>query len=302
MTGRLFALSPVLVVLATAPALAQDLKLGTGGEPIEIQANEGIEWHRESQRYIARGDASATQGETTVHADVLTAYYRPSPEGGTTIYRYDADGNVRIQAPDRTVAGERAVYDVDNGVLVITGRALKLTTPAETITARDSLEYWERRRMAVARGEATVVTADRRLRADILTSHFAVPDAKPPAVAAPKGPGPARPVAATPAASHDPARARLQRIEGFGNVRVATAAETVRADRGVYNAETGIATLAGSVKITRGKSQLNGELAEVDLNTGVSRLLARPGQGGNTRVRALLVPQDRPAAMAPASR
>ena len=54
--------------------------------------------------------------------------------------------------------------------------------------------------------------------------------------------------------------------------------------------EQGTATLIGNVRITRGQNQLNGEVAEVNLNTGVSRLLSGP----QSRTRALVVPNREP--------
>ncbi len=67
----------LLCASAAAPAHAQAVNLGGGGsEPIEIIARDGIEWNREAQQYIARGDARASQAGTTVEANVLTAYYR----------------------------------------------------------------------------------------------------------------------------------------------------------------------------------------------------------------------------------
>ncbi|HZB92849.1 MAG TPA: hypothetical protein VE397_15490, partial [Stellaceae bacterium] len=52
------------------------------GKPIEIEADDGIEWQQNNRVYIARGNAKATRGQTTVFADTLTAFYRPvcSPE------------------------------------------------------------------------------------------------------------------------------------------------------------------------------------------------------------------------------
>ena len=160
---------------AAAPAHAQAVNLGSGGsEPIEIVARDGIEWNREAQQYIARGDARASQAGTTVEANVLTAYYREGANSRTEIYRYQADGNVRIYTPTHRAVGERAIFDIDTGVLVLTGKGLKLTTPGEVVTARDALEYWDRRHIAVARGDALVVTQDgRRMKGDLLTAHFA---------------------------------------------------------------------------------------------------------------------------------
>ena len=54
----------------------------------------------------------------------------------------------------------------------MTGRDLKLTTPNDVLTARDTLEYWSQKHMAVARGDAVVVTNDgRRVAADTLVAY-----------------------------------------------------------------------------------------------------------------------------------
>jgi lipopolysaccharide export system protein LptA len=58
----------------------------------------------------------------------------------------------------------------------------------------------------------------------------------------------------------------------------------------VYNEIDNIATLSGSVRITRGQNQLAGDVAEVNLDTGVSRLLSQTE--GEGLVRGLLVPEE----------
>lgn len=249
------ALSAALA-LAPAPvavALAQGIGLPNQnrGIPLEIFAKDGIEWHQKSKAYIARGDARAVQGEVTVYGDELTAYYRDGKEGGTEIWRIDAVGSVRIVSPTHAAYGDKAVYDIDNGVLVMTGR-LRLVTGADTITARDSLEYWEKRSLAVARGNAIATRGDNRMRADVLTAHFRT-----------NGDG----------------KAEIKQIDAFDNVLISSPSDIVRAKQGVYDLETGIVTVTGSVKITRGENQLNGEYAEVNLNTGVSRLFGGKTQG-----------------------
>ncbi|MGC2523614.1 MAG: LptA/OstA family protein, partial [Stellaceae bacterium] len=144
--------------------------------PIDITADSGIEWQQDKQVYIARGNAVATRGSSEVHADTLTAHYRPSKsssaEGGNEVYRLDADGHVVIKGPSQTVVGDQAVYDVDQQIGVVTGKHLRLTTPTDTVTARDSLEWYDQQQVAVARGDALAIRADRRIRADVLTAHF----------------------------------------------------------------------------------------------------------------------------------
>lgn len=298
--GLLFGVALAVLAISQAPdAGAQAISLGNGGtgnQPIEIIARDGIEWNREKQQYIARGDARASQNGTTVEADVLTAYYRQGTSSRTEIFRYQAEGNVRIYTPTHRAVGDRAVFDIDTGVLVLTGNGLKLTTPSEVVTARDALEYWDRRQIAVARGNALVLTQDgRRMKGDLLTAHFVDNNAKPaPQQAAKPGAQPPPPpraqqprqAAAPVPGAQTGGSQRLERIEAFGDVHVSTETEIAVGDRGVYHADTGIAVLAGNVKITRGQNMLNGDYAEVNTNTGISRLLSDSRQ-----VRGLFVPE-----------
>lgn len=248
------------------PAGAQALEgLRSGGAPLEIESDQGIEWHRKTKQYIARGNARAARGDLEIFADLLTAHYRQSAAGKSEIYRIDADGSVRMVSPGESAYADKAVYQVDKGLLLLTGDDLRLQTAEDLVRARDSLEYWEHKQIAVARGEASATRADREITADILTAYFK-PDAED--------------------------RLQLNTVRADGNVRIVTPSEFARGDGGVYYVKQQIATLSGAVKITRGDSQLNGEYAEVNLESGVSRLLgAPPGQPGDARVRGLLVPE-----------
>ncbi len=283
--------------LALASALsggvmAQPIDL-SGGGPVEITARDGIEWRREENVVIARGNAQAVREGVTINADRLIARYRPKsgtqPQqparsqdpgamgGSSEIYRVEAEGNVVIFTDTDRATGDRAVYDIDQAVMVMTGRDLSLTTPDQHLSARDSLEYWSARRMAVARGEAVVTTSeDRTIRADVLVGYFRPADT------------PARP--AQPAAGGAQPREtnKVDRVEAFGNVEVRTQEEVLRGDRGFYVPDQQIARVAGNVRITRGQNQLNGSLAETNMKTGVSRLLAGPG----ARVQGMIIQEE----------
>jgi lipopolysaccharide export system protein LptA len=134
-----------------------------------------------------------------------------------------------------------------------------------------------------------VVTNDgRRLAADTLVAYTAAGAPQPPPGTAPA----ATPVAAASAqpATDDQlaASGKLQKVDAFGNVSVRTPTDTAIGDRAVYVPDTGIARLAGRVRITRGQNQLNGSEAEVDMKTGISHLLA----GNEGRVQGLVLPND----------
>ena len=306
----------VLGLLAAAPAVlrAQPIDMTKGG-PVEVTSDNGMEWHQTEQTIIARGNARAVRGNVTVTADTLTAHYRkkapapgqparpapppaagaaalpgasPDDTGNNEIYRLEADGHVHIFTDTDQAFGDHAIYDIDQAVLVLTGRDLHIITPQQTMSARDVMEYWSQKHMAVGRGNAVVVTSDgRRLSADILVGYTVDPNAP--------GQPVAKPVAAKPdKAAADPlgAGGKLQRVDAFGHVEVRTATEIMHADKGVYVPDTGIARMAGNVRLTRGENQLNGDAGVVNLKTGVSVVTRNPGG----RVEGLVVPNDKTAA------
>jgi lipopolysaccharide export system protein LptA len=307
-----FALSALLAL--ASPALSQELGLAGEG-PIEVLADGAIEWRRNEQVVIASGNARAIRGGTTVFADRLIARYRSRGgegreraegaaqqaafgAGGGELWRLEADGRVRIVSGENRAEGDRAVYDLDRRVLVMTGRALRLTNGRDVVTAKDAIEYWVERRMAVARGGATVTSPDRQLDAETLVAYFkeALPAGGSRSQTGRQQARQAEGQQAAPSALLAPGTGRLDRVEAYGNVLIRTATESVRGDRGVYTPETGIAQVAGNVGITRGQNHLTGAVAEVNLLTGVSRLIPAPGG----RVAGLLVPEERNRPEAPA--
>ncbi len=261
----------VLLSATPLPAAAQgfDFASRAGDGPVEVVADNGIEWHQDRRVFIARGNATAARASVTVTADVLTAHYR-EVGGRTDIWRLDAEGDVVIRTPTETATGASATYDVDSGRMVLKG-APRLVTPTDTVTASESLEYTEGTRVAVARGDAVASRDDKRIRSDVLTARF-VDDGKGSLV--------------------------LGQADASGNVVLTTAQDVVTGDEGHYDAESGIATLSGSVKITRDDNQLNGGYAQVNLKTGISKLFAAaPGTAGKRqRVQGLFVPESKPRA------
>lgn len=251
----------VLVSLPLAAAAAQSFMRQGGDEPMVIESDDGLEWVRDEKKITAKGNAKAVRGGVELRGDELIAFYREGPNGeGNEVYRVLAEGNVLITSRNERVFGDRGAYDVDAQNFVLVGDNLRIEFKDGVITARDQLEYWEKKQLFVARGDATVVRADRRLRSDLLTALV----------------GPGR-----------DGKQEIQQINVWGKVHVSTPTEIVRAEKGVYNVRTGIVRLYENVKITRDKTQLNGNLAEVDLNSGISRLL-----GGKGRVRGLVHPRE----------
>jgi len=260
----------VLVFGANTPARAQSLNFGSGDAPIEIFADNGIEWQQDRLVFIARGNARALRGDVHVFADELRAYYRQTTDGSTDIWRLDAIGSVRIKSAEGTAYGDQALYDVDNSVLTLTGKNLKLVSGKDWLTARDQLEFWEKKQMAVARGDAVAKRENKKLNANVLAAFFRKDD---------KG------------------ETGIYRVDAFDHVKIITDKDQATSDRGVYNVKSGIVTLTGSVKITRGTNVLTGCSADVNLNTGISRL--HSCANGGSRVKGMIRPSKRPEGKTP---
>jgi len=261
----------VLFIAAWQAVQAQTLNFAStdNKQPIEINAEEGIEWQRDKLVFLAKGNAHAVRGDVHVYADSLKAYYREKDKAknkGTEIWRLDAIGKVRIVSPGQKAFGDKGVYDVDKAILILTAQKQKVRflTAQDKITADKQIEYWETKQMAVARGNAVAQRQNRVLRADVLAAYFR---------------------------KDRQGKSKVYRIEAFDKVRVATKDERAVADRGVHEVATGIAVLTGNVRMWRGSDQLKGCKAEINLNTGISKLFScPPSSRGGGRVQGVLQP------------
>lgn len=267
-TGVYAAAFLAAVTLSFGGANAQSLSLGgvKGDVPIEVYAEDGIEWQQDGSIFVARGNARAVRGEVEVLSDELKAHYREGAGGQSEVWRLDALGNVRIISNSETAYGSRAIYNADKKVLVIDGEKPRLVSGKDTLSASQQLEYWELKSFAVARGDAVAVRDNKRVHADVLVAHLK-PDAK--------------------------GQTRVYRVDAYDNVRIRTGRETATGDRGVYNVDSGVATLTGKVELVRDDNELRGCRAEVNLNTGISKLFACANQSSSGRVQGSFVPKNR---------
>ena len=299
-TLRLHALlSATLLALAAGPgAQAQATKAKppapaapAAGQPsthdegtLEVTSDRDLEWLQNEKAYVARGNAVAKRGTVTLMADTLIAYYRPlktpvTPvkekeahpgavqqpgfdSGNTEIWRVVAEGHVHLISEDKDAWGDRAEYDKDKSVTVLTGKALKGATLEDTVTARDSLEYWQDQNMAVARGNAKIVKVNGdTLEGDLIGGHFEK-DSKGTSV--------------------------LKTIEAKGNVVITTATDIVHGDEGVYELAAKRTVLFGNVIATKDDSVIKGASAEVNMDTGISHVFP----GANEHVTAVFKRQS----------
>lgn len=278
---RPFYILPV-ALMAAAPAMAQNLDLGGAPNaapvPIQITATQGISWSQQANTVTASGNAKAVRGDVTVTADQLIAHYKPKKsgpqakadansmltEGGTQLTELDAVGHVHIYTATDNAWGDHAVYSTGQQLLVLTGKNLKLTTPKDTVTARDSISYYVGDHKAIARGNALITTTDgRSVAADVIIGYFAPQSDK----------------------NTD---GSLKKVDALGHVVITTPTDSASGDKAVYVPGTGEARLGGNVHITHGENHLAGSDALVNMKSGTATLLATPGG----RVSGVILPNS----------
>lgn len=111
------------------------------------------------------------------------------------------------------------------------------------MTAR-VLELWQNEDMAVARQNVVAQKDSRRLEADVVKAYFVKEGEK----------------------------TQVERFEAEDNVVITNDKEKVQGDFGVYLVDKETATLQGNVKISQGNNFIIGEVADINMKTGVSRL------------------------------
>lgn len=256
MSGKL-TIAALAAALCLQPALRDGAVAQGSFETVEITAQDALEWRQDEKALIAQGGVVLTRGGMKVQAGAISAFYRDGAGGGgQEVFRVDASGKVQFDSDGTRGYGETAAYDLDQGVFVLSGGRPRIEASSLTVSAAQNLEYWEHKNLAVARGGAVAQAGDRKISAEVLTAFV------------------------------DPSRdekATLRRVEAVGGVVITTPDDSAEGREAVYDAVSGLATLCGDVKIQRGGSVLRGECAEVNLNTGVSRLL-----GGGAGLQGLM--------------
>ena len=120
MTSKILAGVAALTVLAL-PAVgdAQNAAQGTSrsmasDQPIAFGADSG---EQTAERITLRGRAEVTQGQNRIRADAITLYRKASGDPD----RVEATGKVYFVTPTQSMRGDRAVYAMGTGEVVVTG-------------------------------------------------------------------------------------------------------------------------------------------------------------------------------------
>lgn len=236
-------------------------------KPIEVEAEQALEYVQNENKYVARGNAIARQGEQQIKADVISAISGKGKTDTQAIEKIIAEGKVVLSSPGYTAIGDRAEYDPKTGIMTLTGETLMLKTVDQTLTAKDYILYDQNKGELIAQGKAEVMRSADRMVADQIEVRFTQDAA-------------------------DKNKQKAEKILAQDNVVIYTKTEEIHGDRGVYNIKTDYAEITGNVEIRQGQNILKGGKAELNVKTGISKLFAdTKTQTGTGRVKGTFFPE-----------
>ena len=276
MKTRIFCLFALLT--STSLCQGQILERLSGNKddsPIIIDAEKSVVCDETAHKCVATGLAKAQKGTSTIYGDVLTVYFTEGKERDITAMT--ADGHVRMETPTEKAYGEHAHYDAALDRVLMTGGNLKIVTPKEILTARDSIEYWHTKNQGIARGNAIAEFPEKKqlVQADTLISYFTPSSEK---------------------TKEGKEKIEIERVEAEGNMLASSPKEIVTGDRGVYFGKTEIVEVFNNVKVTQGENVIEGGYARANLKTNVAEMFTHPPhiaqKGPVKRISGIIIPKE----------
>ena len=245
-------------------------------DDLTVTATDALEYFKSKNIAFAKGDAVAVKKDQMIKGETLISYFREGKDKKTELWQLEALENVTIQSTtDHHVAyAQHGLYTLDDEHAVLTGDNLKLEVDDLTVTARDSLEYFKNKNIAFAKGNAAATKENRLIKGEMLKAYFG---------------------------ENNEGKQYIKKIEAFENVLISTETEIATGDYGRYLKDEDFAILEGNVKISREDGQMDGQYAEVKLDTGVSKMLHHSSNASENpkkkdgRVHVLLLPKQKKA-------
>lgn len=229
-------------------------------QTINIDAEKQVEWHRNEQKIIASGNAVATKNDSTLYGNTITAFYeKVQLENGsqkTQLQKILSDGKVKLEMSKSTAFGEHFSYDLPTSQAKLTGNPAKIENETGTLTATQSITYDAKALKSVALGEVIAQNPDYTIYANKMVSYFD---------------------------ENKKGQKKLNHVDIFGEkdpIKIVNKQATVTGDRGTYFPSENKLKIYDNVVITQDENILQGDYAETDLKTGISRLLSTQQKGG----------------------
>lgn len=216
-------------------------------EDINLVADEQVEWHQKEQKMVAIGNAVATKKDMSIRSDTMTAFYGKDKNGKTAINNVHAEGKVLMKSPKADAKGNTLDYDLQADTMILRGMPAQIKTATQTISASDNITYYPSLQKAIALGEVLAVDKENKIYSDKMISFFE---------------------------KDKSGNLEMNKVEIYGHVKIVNPKATVTSKRGLYLPKEGLVKLYEEVTIDQEGNKLNGDYAETNLNTGISKLIS----------------------------
>ena len=199
----------------------------TKENPVEIYAEDSIEWHKNEKKYLAQETLEPSSGSMSLTSDRIEAFYDEKEESDMDIKLIKAHNKVVITDKKlKIVGGKLAEYNLKKDYFSIFGQKLLLTSENNRLKSNNKMEYWRQKGIAIATGNATTIKGTEFIiKSEKLVWYVDEVEEK----------------------------MNVKKILGFNNVSIRTNNEVAFSDKALYNKENGICKLFGNVKLQRCK-------------------------------------------------
>ena len=238
------------ICIFSLPSLAKE---------INIDSNKQLEWYRDEQKIVAIGNAVATQENTILKGDKITAFYeKVQLEDGsqkTQIQKIFSDGSVIITTPDTIGKGTHFEYNLPSKKAILKGHPDELENEQGNLTATDSITYYGAENKSIALGNVIAKNANYTIYAEKMISYFD---------------------------NDNNGNKKLKHIEIYAHnnpVKIVNQQATVTGRKGIYFPLENKLKLFENVVINQNGDILKGDYAETDFKTGISSLRSSQNKG-----------------------
>lgn len=155
----------ILFMTCLAPAaMAQQ------ANPIEITADNTLEWDRDTGTFSANGNAMVIQDKTTITSETLTAHYTDNDKGIQINKIIASGGKPTVKTENETLTASTITAFFANGTKtalekVIAEKNVTITTAKETLTG-DRAEYMPGKQKAIVTGNVKIIDGKNILTGD----------------------------------------------------------------------------------------------------------------------------------------
>ena len=212
-------------------------------ENLEIEASDFLEWNQENKSYIAKGDAIVTQGEHTIKADKIIAFYES--EENRDITRIQAAGSVKFSNVSGYGYSDSLIYEMNTQTVTLNGNENYFESEEFIAQSSNQIQFNEINGILNLQDDAMIsISQAKKIEAQWLEIEL----------------------------SDD---GKLTTINAEGDVKLTEEAGRIAySSSAFYEAKNGNMTLSDSVEILDGNNQLRGDKAIINMETGYSKILA----------------------------